>query len=114
MHNSSRLVKGKNRCTLLINTNDANKLNLTNRQKVSVSSNVGSINIQLETSDEMMEGVVSIPHGWGHHYENIKMDISKNNAGVSINDLTDANKIDELTGNADFSGTRVRIRSLMN
>ncbi len=114
MHNSSRLVKGKNRCTLLINTNDANKLNLTNRQKVSVSSNVGSINIQLETSDEMMEGVVSIPHGWGHHYENIKMDISKNNAGVSINDLTDTNKIDELTGNADFSGTRVRIRSLMN
>jgi anaerobic selenocysteine-containing dehydrogenase len=114
MHNSNRLVKGKERCTLLINSNDAEKLDLQDQQEVSVTSNVGNINIHLETSDEMMEGVVSIPHGWGHCYENIKMDISKNNAGVSINDLTDDKKIDELTGNADFSGTRVRIRGIVN
>ena len=113
MHNSSRLVKGKERCTLLVNTSDALKLDLKDHQKVSVTSNVGTINIPVETSDEMMQGVVSIPHGWGHHYENIKMEVSQNNAGVSINDLTDAMKIDELTGNADFSGTKVRIEKVL-
>ena len=113
MHNSSRLVKGKERCTLLVNTSDALKLDLKDQQEVSVTSNVGTIKIPLETSDEMMQGVVSIPHGWGHHYENIKMKVSQKNPGVSINDLTDAMKIDEFTGNADFSGTKVRIEKVL-
>ena len=109
MHNSSRIVKGKERCTLLVNSSDAQKLDLKDQQKVNVTSNVGTIEIPVETSDEMMQGVVSIPHGWGHLYENIKMEVSQNNPGVSINDLTDAMKIDALTGNADFSGTKVRV-----
>ena len=112
MHNSNRLVKGSERCTLLMNEADAQKLNMVNRQMVTVSSNVGSINILVEISNEMMPGVVSIPHGWGHHYSDIKMEIAQKNAGISINDLTDANRIDELTGNADFSGTRVKISTM--
>ena len=112
MHNSNRLIKGKERCTLLINSIDAKKINLKSQQKVKVTSNVGSIHIPIEISNEMMEGVVSIPHGWGHYYSNIQMEIAQKNAGVSINDLTDANKLDELTGNADFSGTKVKIERL--
>jgi len=109
MHNSLRLVKGKHRCTVLINENDASKMNLKDQQTVDVTSNVGTINLPVETSNDIMQGVVSIPHGWGHNYKNIKMEISQNNAGVSINDLTDTKRVDELTGNADFSGTKVRI-----
>jgi hypothetical protein len=59
-----------------------------------------------------MKGVVSIPHGWGHNLKGVKMKIAKNNSGVSINDLTDSNKIDKLTGNADFSGTKIKIESI--
>ena len=109
MHNSNRLVKGKDRCTLFINETDAHKLNLEDQQMATVSSNVGTVHITIEISNEMMSGVVSIPHGWGHSYAGSRMEIAQKNAGVSINDLTDPNKIDELTGNADFSGTRVRI-----
>jgi anaerobic selenocysteine-containing dehydrogenase len=109
MHNTDRLIKGKERCTLLINELDAKKLNLTDKQLATVSSNVGTVHVNIDISDEMMPGVVSIPHGWGHSYSATKMEIAKKNAGVSINDLTDPNKIDKLTGNADFSGTRVRI-----
>ena len=112
MHNSFRLIKGKNRCTLLINTKDAEKLSLQDGEEVQVTSKVGNLNIVLEISNEMMQGVVSIPHGWGHIYKDSKMKISKNNAGVSINDLTDNKKIDKFTGNADFSGTKVRISSV--
>ena len=112
MHNSNRLIKGKNRCTLLINKEDAKKLNIIDQQKVRVSSNVGSIDIPVEVSNEVMKGVVSLPHGWGHSYDSIMMDIAKNNAGASINDLTDSKRIDQLTGNADFSGTKVVIERI--
>jgi hypothetical protein len=59
-----------------------------------------------------MESVVSIPHGWGHSKKGTKMKIAEAHAGVSINDLTDANFIDELTGNAAFSGVPVQIEHI--
>ena len=112
MHNSKRLTKGKERCTLLINAKDAKNLNLIDGEKAKVSSNVGTVNIPVEVTDTMMTGVVSIPHGWGHHRKGIKQTIAQKHAGVSLNDLTDPNKLDTLTGNADFSGTRVKIERL--
>ncbi len=113
MHNTNRLVKGNERCTLLMNEADAKKLNLADQQQVTVTSNVGSVEIAIEINNEMIRGVVSIPHGWGHNYNNTKMEIAQQNAGISINDLTDANRIDELTGNADFSGTKVKISATL-
>lgn len=109
LHNSEILVKGKNRCTLLMNVDDAEKLNFINDQMVKVSSRVGDIEIPLEITEKIMSGVVSIPHGYGHGRNGVKLDIAKENAGVSINDLTDEMEIDELTGNAAFSNVRVNI-----
>ena len=109
MHNCKRLVKGRERCTMLVNTKDAEKLQLKNLQIVSVTSSVGTIKIPIEITSEIMRGVLSIPHGWGHHRKGTKIKVAENHAGVSLNDLTDANKIDALTGNADFSGTKVKI-----
>ncbi len=112
MHNSQRLTKGKNRCTVLMHPHDASRLNFNNSEKVKVTSNVGSVILPIEITDEMMSSVVSIPHGWGHHRKGIKLEIAQKHAGVSINDLTDPNRLDDLTGNADFSGTRVKIERL--
>lgn len=111
LHNSEILVKGKNRCTLLINKSDAKSLNLQNNQTVKVSSRVGDVEIPCEITDAIAQGVVSIPHGYGHGRDGVKLDIAKNHAGVSINDLTDASLIDELTGNAAFSNVRVKLES---
>ena len=58
-----------------------------------------------------MPGVVSIPHGYGHSREGVRLDTAKNHAGVSLNDLTDEMMIDELTGNAAFSNVKVRLES---
>lgn len=109
LHNSERLVKGKNRCTLLINSMDAEKLNMQNEQVVKVSSRVGTIEIPCEITEDISRGVVSIPHGYGHGREGIRLDTAKKHAGVSINDLTDDRVIDELTGNAAFSNVKVRL-----
>ncbi|MEM1121654.1 MAG: molybdopterin oxidoreductase family protein [Bacteroidota bacterium] len=112
MHNSHRLVKGRERCTMLIHPKDAQDRNLAEGQKVAVSSRVGKVEIPIEISDEIMEGVVSIPHGWGHGRKKIRMQIAQAHAGVSANDLTDEFWIDELTGNAAVNGVPVEVNSV--
>lgn len=111
MHNSERMIKGRERCTLLMHSKDADALKIKENQKVTVTSSVGEVKIPIEITDTMMRGVVSIPHGWGHHRKGIEMKVAQENAGVSLNDLTNNMQLDTLTGNADFSGTKVKIEA---
>jgi anaerobic selenocysteine-containing dehydrogenase len=109
MHNVDRLVRGKDRCTLLMHPNDARERGLTDGGRVRVTSSTGAIDAPLEVSDEMMPGVVSLPHGWGHGRSGTEMGIAAAHPGVSINELTDDQRVDTLTGNAAFSGVAVRV-----
>jgi anaerobic selenocysteine-containing dehydrogenase len=111
MHNSYRLVKGRNRCTLLMHPDDAASRKLTSQEKVRVSSRVGSLEIELEVSAEIMPGVVSIPHGWGHDRPGTALETAQKHAGQSVNDLTDDAVIDTLSGNAVLSGVPVRVEA---
>ena len=81
-------------------------------QTVAVNSRVGQVELPVEISAEMMEGVVSIPHGWGHGRKRIKMQVAEAHPGVSMNDLTDELLIDELTGNAAVNGVPVEVGAL--
>ncbi len=105
LHNSYRLVKGKTRCTVLMSPHDAETHRVRDGELVRVSSRVGAIILPVEVSDTMMQGVVSIPHGYGHGREGVQLDIATANAGASINDLTDDQSVDRVTGNAALNGT---------
>ena len=109
MHNSERLTKGDNRCTLMMHPEDAKSRGFTNKQEVEVSSTVGPVKIELEITDEILQGVVSIPRGYGHAREGVELQVAKSRPGVSINDLNDDSLVDELTGNAAFSNAKVRV-----
>ncbi len=109
MHNSERLVKGRNRCTLMIHPADADRLNISKYSTVAVSSRVGKVELPVEVTDQMKQGVVCMPHGYGHARKGVQLDIATKHAGVSINDLTDEYVIDELTGNAAFSNVAVKV-----
>ena len=109
LHNSQRLVRGKPQCTILIHPTDAVQRNLKSGQNVLVTSHVGSIELPVEISDEMMQGVVSIPHGWGHGRSGVQLSVAREHAGGSINDLTDSQSIDALSGTAAFSGIKVTV-----
>ena len=109
LHNSRRFVKGPQRCTLLIHPADAGARGLTAGDVATVTSRTGSVDIAVEPSEEMMRGVVSIPHGWGHHRPGMRLQIASAHAGVSANDLTDETFIDELCGNAALNGVAVTI-----
>ena len=109
MHNFERLVRGKRRCTLLMHPDDAGARGLFDGDAVRVASRVGEVEVELEVTDEVMPGVVSLPHGWGHGRAGTRTAIAGAHPGVSINDLTDEMKVDALTGNAAFSGVAVRV-----
>jgi anaerobic selenocysteine-containing dehydrogenase len=112
MHNSLRLVRGRDRCTLLMHPDDAARLGVADAEKVAVVSRVGRVEVPLEVSAEVMPGVVSLPHGWGHHRSGVRLSVAEDFPGVSINDLTDDSLVDELCGNAVLSGVPVRVEPL--
>ena len=108
--NSERLIKGKNPCTLEVNSLDAINLGIEQGQLVTVTSAVGEIKIEATITDDIQQGVVTMPQGWGHNQQGTNMSIAATQPGVSINDLTDAARVDMLTGNAAFNGTPVAIK----
>ncbi|QXH61062.1 molybdopterin oxidoreductase family protein [Pseudomonas azerbaijanorientalis] len=109
MHNYHRLVKGKPRHQLLMHPDDLASRGLSDGQRVRVSSRVGVIEVEVLGSLDMMKGVVSLPHGWGHARPGVQMSIASSQPGSSANDLTDECRIDELSGNAALNGVPVTV-----
>jgi len=122
MHNSQRLVKGPVRCTLLIHPDDAAARGLSAGQIARISTRRGpagsaggegglplSIELPVEISDEMMPGVVSVPHGWGHTRGGVQLQVATARPGQSINDILDPAVIDELSGTAALFGQPVDV-----
>ncbi len=111
MHNLPALVKGKDRCTLHIHPDDAERLGLEDGGRAVISSAAGQIEAPVELTDAIMPGVVSIPHGWGHGAPGVKMRVASDHAGVNTNVLADESQVDPLSGNAVLNGIPVEVRA---
>jgi anaerobic selenocysteine-containing dehydrogenase len=109
MHNVKVLVKGKDRCTLLIHPDDALRLGVIDGALAKVSSEAGAIEVPAEVSDEMMPGVVCLPHGWGHDKTGTRLSIAREFAGVNSNLLAPGHFVDPLSNNAAVNGIPVEV-----
>ena len=113
MHQVRKLSLSKQvRCTAMIHEEDADRLCVDDGELVKVISRVGEIVLPVEITNSMMRGVVSIPHGFGHTREGTRIPNAEAKPGVSVNDITDHQSIDRLTGNAAFSGQHLRIKKI--
>jgi len=110
--NSYRLIKGKNPCTVQIHPADATNFGIQEGGMVEVASETGSVCLPAEIDEDIAPGVISIPQGWGHNQRQTGMSVAATQPGVSMNDVTDPNRVDLLTGNAALNGTRVRVRAV--
>ena len=108
MHNSHRLVKGRPRCTLLMHPRDAASRGLVAGQQVRIASRVGAVEAPLEVSEEVMPGVVSLPHGWGHGRPGTRLRVAEAHAGVCVNDVTDDTLLD-VSGTSALNGVAVTV-----
>lgn len=109
MHNSLRLVKGPPGCTLLVHPDDAAVRGLRSGDHARVASRVGSVEVPVGVTDDIAPGVVSLPHGWGHVRDGTRLGVAAAHPGASLNDLTDEQFVDLLSGNAAFSGVSVTV-----
>ncbi|MGV9329616.1 molybdopterin-dependent oxidoreductase [Streptosporangium sandarakinum] len=105
LHNVGTLVGGSNRCTLHVHPSDAARLGLAG--EALVRSAAGELTVPVETTESIMPGVVSLPHGWGHAGSSLR--VAAEHAGVNANALTDETVIDPLSGNAVFNGVPVTV-----
>jgi len=112
MHNLNVLVKGPERCTLLIHPEDAERRGIADGSEVEVASKSGTLCVKAELTDEIRPGVVSLPHGWGHHQPDTKTQISAKRPGVNANFLAETARIDGPSFNAAFNGVRVTVRAV--
>jgi anaerobic selenocysteine-containing dehydrogenase len=109
LHNVKVLVKGKDRCTLLVHPDDAVGAGLVDGGQARVTSEAGSIEVPVEVSDEMMPGVVSLPHGWGHDRPGTRMAVAREHAGVNNNLLAPMHFYDTLSNNHAVNGIPVEV-----
>jgi anaerobic selenocysteine-containing dehydrogenase len=109
MHNLPSLAKGPERCTLLINPEDAKRIGLTDGAHARVKSRVGSVEVPVVITRDMMPGVVSLPHGFGHDAEGMRLAVATARPGVNSNLLADEALLDALSGNAVLNGIPVDV-----
>ena len=70
---------------------------------------VGALRVVVESCDQIMPGVVSLPHGFGHDRLGTRLTVASQHAGVSCNDITDELALDALSGNAAVNGIAVEV-----
>jgi anaerobic selenocysteine-containing dehydrogenase len=109
MHNVPALVTGKDRCTLLVHPQDAERCGLRDGAQALVASEAGSIRVPVEVTDEMMPGVVSLPHGWGHDKPGARLGVAARHAGACNNVLAPGQLVDVPSGNAVVNGIPVEV-----
>ncbi|KPV52099.1 hypothetical protein SE17_17455, partial [Kouleothrix aurantiaca] len=66
----------------------------------------------VEISDEMMPGVVSLPHGWGHDLPGTRQAVSAERPGANLNVLLGQQMRDPVSGNAVLNGQPIMMTPL--
>jgi anaerobic selenocysteine-containing dehydrogenase len=109
LHNVPTLMKGKDRCTLLIHPDDAARFGVADDDVVTVKSEAGEIRVPVEVTDAIKPGVVSMPHGWGHGKPGTRMSVANSSPGANTNVLSPPTFVDEPSGNGVLNGIPVTV-----
>lgn len=109
MHNAPSLIRGRPRHHLLMHPTDARARGIEDCALVTVTSEVGKVEVDVALSEDMMPGVVSLPHGYGHDQDGVRLSRARQLPGVSINDLTDPDRVESVAANSVLNGVPVRV-----
>jgi len=112
LHNSERLLRGRERCTLQIHPDDARRLGLRDGDAARLSTEAGELVAPVELSDRLMPGVVSLPHGWGHDLPGVELGVASRRPGVNANRLLAAGDVDAPSGASVLNGVPVTVEAV--
>ncbi|HZO09738.1 MAG TPA: molybdopterin dinucleotide binding domain-containing protein, partial [Myxococcota bacterium] len=110
LHNLPVLARGSERCTLLIHADDARRLGIAAGALARVRSRVGEVVVPALVDPDMMPGVVSLPHGYGHGAPGTRLPVAERlQPGVNSNALTDDLPVDPISGTCLANGIPVEV-----
>ncbi|MFD6360432.1 molybdopterin oxidoreductase family protein [Streptomyces roseolus] len=112
LHNTPALTGGSNRCTLQVHPEDAERLRLADGGPARITGAGGELTAEVEVTDAVRPGVVSLPHGWGHDRPGTRMSVASARPGVNVNQLLDGSLLDPLSGTAVLNGFPVEVAPL--
>src|SRR5262249_29795748 len=112
MHNVPALVAGRDRCVLYVHPHDAQRAGLRDSEPAMLESRVHAGVVPVRVTDEVMPGVVSLPHGWGHSASAAWQSVAGAHPGVSANDFTDDQSVESVVGQSILNGVPVPLRPL--
>jgi anaerobic selenocysteine-containing dehydrogenase len=102
-------VRGRPRHQLLVNPSDLHARGIGSGDRVRVASASGELEVECLASDDMMPGVVSLPHGYGHARPGVRMAVATTMPGASVNDVTDPAVVEGIGANAVVNGVPVSL-----
>jgi formate dehydrogenase len=108
MHNAPLLMRGGRTHALRVNPADAGRHGLADGDLARVASKSGSVEVPVKVTDEMTEGTVALPHGWGHRGG---WKVANDAGGANSNLLASSAEADlePLAGMAFLNGIPVRL-----
>jgi len=109
MHNLPTLAKGPQRCTLIMHPDDAAARGLHDGALATIRRAGTCFDVPVVLSAEMMPGVVSLPHGWGHDLPGVRLGLARERPGVNLNALLDDRLTDTLSGTSVLQGVAVEV-----
>ncbi len=112
LHNQARLTRGRPRHALLVHPDDLALRGIRDGERVRVRSASGQVEVEVQATEDVAPGVVSLPHGYGHRRDGVRMSGATDLPGVSVNDLTDPDVVEAVSGNAVLNGVPVTVEPL--
>ena len=112
LHNAPGLTRGRSRHALLAHPDDLAVRGIRDGDEVVVRSSAGEVRVEVTATEDLMPGVVSLPHGYGHGREGVRLRVATRVPGVSANDLTDPAVVEDISGNAVLNGVPVTVEPL--
>jgi len=114
MHNIEALVSGRERCVLFVHPGDAERAGVRDGETATLESRVYCGPVPVHVTDEIMQGVVSLPHGWGHSDVRRWQKVAAARAGTSVNNWTDDGDVEGVVGQSILNGIPVQLRSAVS
>ncbi len=110
-HNAEPFVGGDRTTNRLhVTAEDADAAGLTDGGRALVRSKTGEVEVEVAVTDDLIPGVVSLPHGWGHAGAG-GLTVARAHAGVNANALTadGPDGIEPLSGMARMTALSVEV-----
>lgn len=111
MHNTPKHLDPKRRQRALVNPKDAAELGITDGDVVRIISATGAGEVPAALTDDVRQGTIAVPHGWGHG--DAGWQIANAAGGTNVNAINSprVEDLEPLSGMSHMSGVPVRLEA---